>query len=565
MYSMLCPLLLFGYGVMAAQGLRSMINMRSRIPRFKPQEVFPRVPATSTVENLPLYIELPLDHFSDGNDTRTFKNRYWINQTYYEPGGPVFLFDSGEQNAEPLLPYYLQEYHGLSAVMRLAKRYKGLAILWEHRFYGDSLPFPVNKNTTGDQWRFLTTEQALEDVVYFADNLDVNGINSSLLKPTTSPWVWVGGSYPGVRGALLRQRNPSTIHAAWVSSAPVEAQVDMASYYKAAERSLPRNCSNDWVAVTRLVDDTLMNSKNKAAVNEMKFALLKARLSGPGGNTTGADGLTLQQAASADDSDVASILMDPLDFYQYYGPVTLPPFCENIETRNFTSLAFEQGIAASDPNGVQAAFNAFLIALAELDYDAIEAADADQDDPVQDLSWMWQYCSEYGFYQRGDPQNPRSIETAFLSISLFQSQCNETFPFPGILPSSPRVQNVNRYGGWHMNPTNVFWTNGEFDPWRTMGLASIEDNAPRRNPTVAVPPCNTVPSSSSQTFFGLTHAGMVHVSDLRVLLAPDANHLDFKTVGFYSPVAQEPFYSGLGLFQLALDEWLQEGCFRPGK
>lgn len=54
------------------------------------------------------------------------------------------MFDSGEQNAEPLLPYYLQEYHGLSATMRLAKRYGGVAILWEHRFYGDSLPFPVN-------------------------------------------------------------------------------------------------------------------------------------------------------------------------------------------------------------------------------------------------------------------------------------------------------------------------------------------------------------------------------------------------------------------------------------
>ena len=54
------------------------------------------------------------------------------------------VFDSGEQNAEPLLPYYLQEYHGLSATMRLAKRYNGVAILWEHRFYGTSLPFPVN-------------------------------------------------------------------------------------------------------------------------------------------------------------------------------------------------------------------------------------------------------------------------------------------------------------------------------------------------------------------------------------------------------------------------------------
>ena len=37
-----------------------------------------------------------------------------------------------------------KEYHGLSATMRLAKRYKGAAVLWEHRFYGDSMPFPVN-------------------------------------------------------------------------------------------------------------------------------------------------------------------------------------------------------------------------------------------------------------------------------------------------------------------------------------------------------------------------------------------------------------------------------------
>ena len=55
---------------------------------------------------------------------------------------------------------------------------------------------------------------------------------------------------------------------------------------------------------------------------------------------------------------------------------------------------------------------------------------------------------------------------------------------------------------------------------------------------------------------------MVHVSDLRVLLVPDANHTDFKTVGFYSPIAQEPFYSGLGLFEQALDEWLP--CFGKG-
>ncbi|KAJ2971837.1 hypothetical protein NUW54_g12406 [Trametes sanguinea] len=192
------------------------------------------------------------------------------------------------------------------------------------------------------------------------------------------------------------------------------------------------------------------------------------------------------------------------------------------------------------------------MAIQEVNYDAIPG---DPDDPVQDRSWMWQYCSEYGFYQRGDPNNPLSIETSFRSLELFQEECNAAFPQG--LPPSPAVEKVNKYGGWNMTPSNVLFTNGEFDPWRTMGLASIESNSPMRSPSVAVPRCNVAPEFPS--FFGLTHANMVHVSDLRVLLTPDANHTDFKTVGFYSPVSQEPFYSGLGLFEMALDEWLP--CF----
>jgi hypothetical protein len=80
--------------------------------------------------------------------------------------------------------------------------------------------------------------------------------------------------------ALLRVRNPEIIFAVWASSAPVEAQVDMASYYKAAERSLTRNCSADWVTVTRYVDHVLMGS-NDTLKDEVKFALMKAELSGP--------------------------------------------------------------------------------------------------------------------------------------------------------------------------------------------------------------------------------------------------------------------------------------------
>ena len=218
--------------------------------------------------------------------------------------------------------------------MRLAKRYNGLAILWEHRYYGDSLPFPINvchlyfslsskgsnnaqRNTTAAQWQFLTTDQALEDVVFFANSFpaSINDSSQFAVHPSVTPWVWLGGSYPGVRGAFMRVRNPEVIFATWASSAPVHAQVDMAAYYKAAERSLTRNCSADWVAVTKYVDDVL-NGTNETARTEVKFALKFAELSGKGGNTTLAMNLTMQEAANISNVDAASMLMDPLDFYQ---------------------------------------------------------------------------------------------------------------------------------------------------------------------------------------------------------------------------------------------------------
>lgn len=160
----------------------------------------------------------------------------------------------------------------------------------------------------------------MEDVVYFADRFTLHptgfnslanaseassGAQNNPLHPSNTPWIWLGGSYPGVRGALLRVRNPETIFAVWASSAPVQAQVDMASYYKAAERSLTRNCSDDWVAVTRFVDDSLANG-TAAVAEDLKFQLLSAR----------EEGITRQQAASASNEDAAGVLMDPLNFYQ---------------------------------------------------------------------------------------------------------------------------------------------------------------------------------------------------------------------------------------------------------
>lgn len=109
-------------------------------------------------------IDMPIDHFNP-SDHRTYKNRYWVNDSYYEPGGPVFLFDTGEYGVTNfMVTSFLAEEMGPSSLMSLARKYNGVAVMWEHRFYGESLPFVADDKTgiaTGgyDAYKYLTIEQ----------------------------------------------------------------------------------------------------------------------------------------------------------------------------------------------------------------------------------------------------------------------------------------------------------------------------------------------------------------------------------------------------------------------
>ena len=414
-------------------------------------------------------ISIPVDHFTP-TDNRTYQNRYWVNDTYYQEGGPVFFFDAGEQDAAPLVPNYLREGVGPSAPITLAKRFNGLAVLFEHRFYGNlqagSYPFPVNQ-TTGEMidgyaaYKYLTTEQALEDPVYLANHFQPAGLEPfwTTLHPSKTPWIWIGGSYPGIRGAHMRVRNPETFFATWASSAPTQAAVDMWQYYAQAERSMTRNCSADYTAITKWVDRVLSNG-TAAEITQLKIQLYTAIEASPSDltpiiNASVADSLT--------NTDVGNLLLIPFSNYQSCGfEASILPFCNIFQTRNQTAIsttdnggttpaiAFESGIYAATSN-ITLTWQAFLTGLVQMDYDSIQGP-ADQ--PVADYSWTWQYCSEYGFYQRGNAQNPHTIESSFLSLDYIQQNCDNSFSFKG-LPAMPNVDAVNKYGGWNINPTNI--------------------------------------------------------------------------------------------------------------
>ena len=76
------------------------------------------------------WFEQPLDHFS--NDTRTFKQRYWVNKRHYKKGGPVIVLDGGETSGEDRLPFL-----DTGIVNILANATNGLGVVLEHRYYGE--------------------------------------------------------------------------------------------------------------------------------------------------------------------------------------------------------------------------------------------------------------------------------------------------------------------------------------------------------------------------------------------------------------------------------------------
>ena len=360
----------------------------------------------------------------------------------------------------------------------------------------------------------------------------------------------------GIRGAQMRVRNPETFYATWASSAPTQAAVDMWTYYAQAERSMTRNCSADYTHVTNYVDSILANG-TKVQRDDLKIALYTAVQSGPGGQKP--THINRTEAEEMMKADVGYNLLLPLSFYQYYGfEASVQPFCDIMETFNQTNIhttdnggtapaiASESGISIT--HNITVAWEAFLVGIGEIDYDSIPY----KDDPIADYSWTWQYCSEYGYYQRGNPENSHTIESRFISLELFQSQCDETFPEG--LPPSPDVEASNKYGGWYINPSNIMFSSGEYDPWRALSPASIEIGSPNRTTVQDIPDCNVAPANDS--IFGIIYRDMVHVSDMRALLnKSDVNHQNFSTVGFSSPISTEPFFSGVGLFQMALEKW----------
>ncbi|KIO21857.1 hypothetical protein M407DRAFT_217512 [Tulasnella calospora MUT 4182] len=186
----------------------------------------------------------------------TFKQRYFFSDKYWKgDGSPIILQTPGETSAdgwwafltEGVLQYKMMESLGAAG------------IVLEHRYWGKSSPVP-DLSTNNLQW--LTVEQSIEDLKYFAENVQLP-VNSTSTHPEETPWVNIGCSYSGLLTSYAQEKYSDVFAAAYATSAPVQADGDFWRYWEPIEEGMPWNCSSDMAAAIAYIDDTMMNGAPK--------------------------------------------------------------------------------------------------------------------------------------------------------------------------------------------------------------------------------------------------------------------------------------------------------------
>ncbi|XP_049744805.1 putative serine protease K12H4.7 [Elephas maximus indicus] len=188
-----------------------------------------------------------LDHFSKNSSqlwpqVKSNDQRYFINDAFYKPGGPVFLMIGGAWIA-------CESWVSISKTwVTYAERLGALFLLLEHRFYGHSQP-------TGDlstaSLHYLSSRQALADIANFRTEI------AKKMGLTKNNWVAYGCSYGGSLAVWSRLKHPDLFAAAVGSSAPIKAKANFYEYLEVVQRSLATHNSKCFQTVKEAFDQVV--------------------------------------------------------------------------------------------------------------------------------------------------------------------------------------------------------------------------------------------------------------------------------------------------------------------
>ncbi|KAF2186519.1 peptidase S28 [Zopfia rhizophila CBS 207.26] len=440
-------------------------------------------------ENLyPAYnISVPIDFFR--NETRyephsndTFELRYWFDASNYKEGGPVFVLLGGETSGADRLPF-LQK----GIVAQVTQATGGLGVILEHRYYGTSFPVP---DLSTENLRFLSTEQSLAEIAYFATHVKFEGLNKDLTAPGT-PWIVYGGSYAGAQAAFLRVAYPDIFYGAISSSGVTKAIYDYWEYFEPIRQFAPPDCVLATQLLVNVIDNILLKENNTEKIPTLKEAF-------------GLGGIT-------DDRDFANVFTngiygwqgtnwDPEDnspnFFYYCGNMstTLLEDTDDSQRDTVQDLLVAAGYGTNPPlenillNAI-AYFNETQVQRCEEGetqdqcFTTLNATYYQQDDITQDWRcWNYQVCTEWGYIQTGNtPENILPLISRTLDLEYLTVFCKDAFN----ITEPPDVEKVNKYGAFDIEYDRLAIIGGNADPWKP--ATPLADAARPRNSTTEKP------------------------------------------------------------------------------
>ncbi|GAW23899.1 hypothetical protein ANO14919_134760 [Xylariales sp. No.14919] len=434
-------------------------------------------------------LSTPIDHFHNDSiyephSDDKFNLRYWFDAQYYKPGGPVIVLAGGETDGAGRLPF-LQK----GIVYQLAKATNGVGVILEHRYYGSSIP---TKDFSTESLRFLTTDQALADTAYFANNVKFAGLEDVDFSPETTPWIAYGGSYAGAFVALLRKLYPDDYWGAISSSGVPEAIWDYYKYFEAAAVYGPPACVENTRKITDIVDKILIGKKGSEYVGQLKgvFGLPNVTHDGDFASVING-GIYGLQSLNWDPTQSSNQFFD-------YCDIIASDELKYPKTEALRDTVNELITVAGYGDEVDALSNHVLNYVGYYSRQATSCGSEDQDECFGTYDaefysqdniaqswrlWPYQYCTQWGYLQTGSgvPDDELPLISRTIDLEYSAVICREAFNLTG--PAD--VDAINKYGGFDLSYPRLAWVDGEWDPWRAAGVHAI--GLPVRESTTSEP------------------------------------------------------------------------------
>ncbi|MCF8146059.1 MAG: hypothetical protein K9N21_19305 [Deltaproteobacteria bacterium] len=432
--------------------------------------------SSSAVDATRWYTEQRLDHFSQ-EETRTWKQRYFVNDAFFDGKGPVFLCVGGEGDA--LTPDVVQTGTVHCAVMvELAKQAGALILALEHRYYGESQPVS-DLSTANLKW--LTSRQALGDIAQFHAY-----ISEIYNLKDDKKWVTFGGSYPGMLAAWARIKYPNLIFAAVSSSAPVEAWYNMEGFNNVMAQSMGATVVGGSEQCVEQIRSAFSDIGSLlGSVEGRQFLYDRFNLC-----TSAADPDPLKDEynqfqfiyylSTQDGIDLSGSRTGSLFPVQSNDPNCEEDACNIEKVCSDYMLNSDLGQPIDRLAGLWSLYTGGECT--SVDYQTATIA------PLLDTSlsswpirsWQYQACNEFGFFQTCDPgtECPFTQEPHINTVEICSYPCQRAF---GIDASDiqERISETNAYyGGWNPVGTRIMYVSGSIDPWNSLGVCRTPDCQP---------------------------------------------------------------------------------------